>query len=104
LGGVGTILALLALFEPPPPLGDAAAFPPSGYWGDLHMPSLKSILVYREELTYEDQILSVQLWGAGPEAAWAVLLPSAPEVNPASPGWLVLLSDLTHPRSSRPPT
>jgi len=94
---IGATLAVGLVFASHVALADGGIFPPYGHWGDVEMPGQKAILLYDEETGREDLILSVQLLGDVSEAAWVVPLPSAPEVQPASPEWFVQLSELTKP-------
>lgn len=77
---------------------DGAPIPPHGYEADIEMPGQKAIIVYDAESGREDLILSVQLLGEVPDAAWVVPVPSPPEVRTASAEWFVSLSELTQPR------
>ncbi len=76
---------------------DGVPIPPYGTEADIQMPGQKAIIVYDEQTGREDLVLSVQLLGESPEAAWVVPVPSQPEVHTASAEWFVQLSDLTQP-------
>ena len=92
-----TVILLVALF-PYLARADGVPVPPYGYEGDIEMPGQKAIIVYDAERKHEDLILSIQLLGESPEAAWVVPVPSPPQVNTASAEWFVQLSDLTQPK------
>lgn len=95
--GLGTIMVLLIALAPFPARADGFPIPPHGRWGDVEMPGQKAIIVYDAERGHEDLILSIQLLGTSPEAAWVVPVPAPPLVKTASPEWFVQLSDLTQP-------
>ena len=95
---LGLVAALFAFLATRPARADGYPVPPYGRSGDVEMPGQKAILLYDALQGREELILSVQLLGASPDAAWVVPLPSAPEVRTASPEWFVQLSDLTQPR------
>jgi hypothetical protein len=76
---------------------DGYVAPLYGLEGDIDMPAQKAIIVYDSEVDHEDLILSIKLLSESPEAAWVVPVPSLPEVQAASTGWFVQLSDLTQP-------
>jgi hypothetical protein len=95
--GLGGIVVLLVLLSPPAARADGAPIPPYGSEADIQMPGQKAIIVYDAQTGREDLVLSIQLLGEIPEAAWVVPLPAQPEVNIASAEWFVQLSDLTQP-------
>ena len=96
LGATVALLLLLAL-APRTARADGIPLPPYGHEADVHMPGQKAIIVYDAETKREELILSVQLLGESPEAAWVVPVPSTPVVNTASAEWFSQLSDLTQP-------
>lgn len=95
--GLGASAALLWALVPRAARADGVPVPPYGIEADIQMPAQKAIIVYDEQTGREDLVLSVQLLGESPEAAWVVPLPSPPEVNTASAEWFVQLSNLTQP-------
>ena len=95
--GLGGIVVLLVLLSPSAARADGAPIPPYGSEADIQMPGQKAIIVYDTQTGREDLVLSIQLLGEIPEAAWVVPLPAQPEVNIASAEWFVQLSDLTQP-------
>jgi hypothetical protein len=95
---LGLILVLWAGLPSRPARADGIPIPPHGRWGDIEMPGQKAIIVWDAERGREDLILSIQLLGQSPEAAWVVPLPSPPAVETASPDWFVQLSEMTQPR------
>lgn len=95
--GLGAGVALWLALTAHTVHADGAPIPPYGTEADIQMPGQKAIIVYDEQTGREDLVLSVQLLGESPEAAWVVPVPSRPEVNTASAEWFVQLSDLTQP-------
>lgn len=95
---LGTMVVLFIVLALPSVRADGFPIPPHGRWGDVEMPGQKAIIVYDAERGHEDLILSIQLLGTSPEAAWVVPVPSPPQVKTASPEWFVQLSDLTQPK------
>jgi len=95
--GLGAVVGLLIVLAPRPARADGIPIPPYGHEADVEMPGQKAIIVYDAEMGREDLILSVQLLGKSPEAAWVVPVPSLPEVDTASAEWFSRLSDLTQP-------
>lgn len=89
----GAVLALVAS----PAYADGVPIPPHGHEADIEMPAQKAILVYDEGTRHEELVLSIQLLGQSPEAAWVIPVPSVPEVRVVSAAWFSLLSDLTQP-------
>ena len=99
--GLGVTVGLIAC-APRIAQADGIPLPPSGiYYSeeiDIGMSSQQAVLVYDAETGREDLVISVQLLGESPEAAWVVPVPSSPEVNMASAEWFSQLSDRTKPR------
>jgi hypothetical protein len=97
--GLSATVALLLLLAsiPRTARADGIPLPPYGHEADITMPGQKAIIVYDAEAGHEELILSVQLLGESPEAAWVVPVPSPPVVNTASAEWFSQLSDLTQP-------
>lgn len=96
--GLGASLVLLLALAPRTARADGIPLPPYGHEADITMPGQKAIIVYDAERGREELILSVQLLGESPEAAWVVPVPSTPVVNTASAEWFSQLSDLTQPQ------
>jgi len=95
---LGTGVAVAVWIVCAPRVAHADGIPlPYGRGFDIQMPDQKAIIVYDAEAGREDLVLSIQLLGTSPEAAWVVPVPSVPEVKAASPEWFVQLSDLTQP-------